>query len=242
MCRSVSAAFLSLFSSSKVSIRLSRRATLSRRFFLWSTTMSDSACSWSTQREPLAKHSEQTTGLSGENKHRIFLLRPECTMLARIDSLGSSFAKWPNSDVIISPARQSQHGRRMHPTREINIGTRLTFKATMCPFSHSLANPAVSDCPWQRRQVPMANHIDCGPIFVSSVKKRPILRSNVPIPQKFKDESSCRREYFKYEYSSPSTRQVVKNSIQIPQMARIEMQTKTTTSCDGNCSVNTRPP
>lgn len=50
----------SVFSSRRESTRASSRETRSRRFFLWSTTTSGSACSWSMQRLPRAKHSEQT--------------------------------------------------------------------------------------------------------------------------------------------------------------------------------------
>lgn len=67
---------LSVFSSSSESTRASRRDTLSRRFFLWSTMISGSACSWSIHRLPRAKHSEHTFGLSGGNMHLIFRRRP----------------------------------------------------------------------------------------------------------------------------------------------------------------------
>lgn len=69
-------ALFSVLSSRSESTSASRRDTRSRRFFLWSTTTSELACSWSMQREPRAKHSEQTSGLSGGKMHLILRRRP----------------------------------------------------------------------------------------------------------------------------------------------------------------------
>lgn len=74
--RSASAACFSDLSSTSVSISASSRATRSLRFFLWSTMTSDSADSWSTHLEPLAKHSVHTPGLSGAKIHLILRRRP----------------------------------------------------------------------------------------------------------------------------------------------------------------------
>jgi hypothetical protein len=57
-------------------MRLSSRATRSRRFLRWSTTMAGSAFSWSTHCAPLAKHSVHIPGFAGEKMHRIFRRLP----------------------------------------------------------------------------------------------------------------------------------------------------------------------